>query len=95
MPRAGQRFDPRIEPGARHDNPLSGARFTQVHSTPRIHSRVHRPRPRPSAPGGYYLVGADGGVFALGDAQYQGSMGNTKLNRPVQSIVADPDGEGY
>ena len=34
-------------------------------------------------------------MFALGDAHYQGSMGNIKLNKPVQSIVVDPDGEGY
>jgi hypothetical protein len=44
---------------------------------------------------GYYLVAADGGVFALGDAKFEGSMGDTKLNKPVQSIVPDPDGQGY
>ena len=44
---------------------------------------------------GYYLVAADGGVFALGDARFEGSMGDTKLNKPVQSIVPDPDGQGY
>jgi hypothetical protein len=44
---------------------------------------------------GYYLVAADGGVFGLGDAKFEGSMGDTKLNKPVQSIVPDPDGQGY
>jgi hypothetical protein len=44
---------------------------------------------------GYYLVAADGGVFALGDAKFEGSMGDTKLNQPVQSIVPDTDGQGY
>ena len=28
---------------------------------------------------GYWLVGADGGVFAFGDAAYYGSMGGTPL----------------
>jgi hypothetical protein len=32
---------------------------------------------------GYWLVGADGGVFTFGDAQFYGSMGGKHLNRPV------------
>src|SRR5439155_326240 len=37
----------------------------------------------------------DGGIFALGDARFFGSMGNQKLNAPVQSLVPDGDGIGY
>ena len=36
---------------------------------------------------GYWLVGADGGVFAFGDASFYGSMGGKALNKPVTSIV--------
>ena len=36
--------------------------------------------PTPSGKG-YYLVGADGGVFAFGDAQFSGAT----LNRPVST----------
>jgi hypothetical protein len=41
------------------------------------------------------MVGSDGGVFAFGDATFLGSMGGTRLNQPVQSLVPDPDGSGY
>ncbi len=34
-------------------------------------------------------------MFALGDAKFDGSMGDVKLNQPVVAIVPDPDGEGY
>ena len=44
---------------------------------------------------GYYMVAADGGVFAFGDAQFYGSTGAMRLNEPVQSLVPDPDGAGY
>ncbi len=50
--------------------------------------------PTPSGVG-YYLVGADGGVFAFGDAAFHGSMGGMSLNEPVRSLVPDPDGTGY
>jgi len=44
---------------------------------------------------GYWLVGADGGVFAFGDAMFYGSLGATRLNGPVVAITATPDGKGY
>ncbi|HEY3239329.1 MAG TPA: hypothetical protein VGL92_07195, partial [Acidimicrobiia bacterium] len=44
---------------------------------------------------GYYMVAADGGIFTFGDARFLGSMGGTRLNAPVQSLVPDPDGAGY
>src|SRR5207244_13172001 len=31
----------------------------------------------------------------VGDAVYQGSMGGKAVNAPVQSLVPDPDREGY
>ena len=41
------------------------------------------------------MVAADGGIFTFGDAKFYGSMGNTQLNAPVQSLVPDADGTGY
>jgi hypothetical protein len=40
---------------------------------------------------GYWLVAADGGIFAFGDAGFQGSMGATHLNAPVDAIAPTPD----
>ncbi len=37
--------------------------------------------------GGYYLLGADGGVFSFGDAIFEGSTGNLRLNSPVLGIA--------
>jgi len=44
---------------------------------------------------GYWIVGSDGGVFAYGDADFYGSMGDKKLNAPVVGITATPSGAGY
>ncbi len=45
--------------------------------------------------GGYWLVGADGGVFAFGDATFHGSLANTRLARPIVAAIPTPDGGGY
>jgi len=45
--------------------------------------------------GGYWLVGADGGVFAYGDAAFDGSAATLPLNAPVVAVAATPDGGGY
>ena len=44
---------------------------------------------------GYYLVASDGGIFAFGDAQFQGSMGGQSLNQPVVGMSIDPASGGY
>ncbi len=44
---------------------------------------------------GYWLVGADGGVFAFGDAAFYGSLGAITLNGPIVAITPTPDGKGY
>ncbi len=44
---------------------------------------------------GYWLVGADGGVFSFGDANFYGSAANTHLKAPIVGIAATPDGNGY
>jgi len=40
---------------------------------------------------GYWLVASDGGIFAFG-APFKGSMGSTKLSRPVTGMVRYGDG---
>ncbi len=44
---------------------------------------------------GYYLVGSDGGIFAFGGAQFYGSTGNLKLQRPVVGITVTVNEGGY
>ena len=49
---------------------------------------------------GYWLVGADRGVFAFGDARYFGSCpqsgsGCTSLVSPIVGMTATPDNKGY
>ena len=36
---------------------------------------------------GYWLAGADGGVFAFGDAAYDGSLAQTRLAAPVRGLA--------
>jgi hypothetical protein len=47
--------------------------------------------------GGYWLLGADGDVYAFGDAAVLGSPleDSLDLNAPVAAIAADPLGGGY
>ena len=47
------------------------------------------------AMGGYWEVGADGGIFAFGQAGFYGSMGGRQLDQPVVGMAATPDGRGY
>ncbi len=44
---------------------------------------------------GYWLVGGDGGVFALGDAPFFGSLGAQSISYAIVSMAATPDGQGY
>ena len=44
---------------------------------------------------GYWVLGADGGVFAFGRARYAGSLGGKRLNAAPVSITPTPTGKGY
>jgi YVTN family beta-propeller protein len=44
---------------------------------------------------GYWLVGADGGIFTFGAARFHGSTGNLILQRPVVGITPTSDRGGY
>jgi hypothetical protein len=46
-------------------------------------------------PPGYWLVGADGGVFNYGASGYFGSTGGMHLNQPIVGMASTPDGGGY
>lgn len=53
------------------------------------------PAPPPKPAPGYWQVASDGGVFTFGAAQFYGSTGAMKLNKPVVGMAATPDGKGY
>jgi len=44
---------------------------------------------------GYWLVAADGGIFAYGSAVFAGSTGGMKLVKPIVALAAAPTGQGY
>jgi hypothetical protein len=44
---------------------------------------------------GYWLVGSDGGIYAFGDAHFDGSTAGIALAHPIVGIAATPDGKGY
>ncbi|HVM01347.1 MAG TPA: hypothetical protein VM263_01655 [Acidimicrobiales bacterium] len=44
---------------------------------------------------GYWLVAADGGVFAFGDAAFHGSAGAQRLNQPIVGMAHTPSRRGY
>jgi hypothetical protein len=44
---------------------------------------------------GYVEAAADGGVFALGDAAFEGSLGGTHLNAPIVGTASTSTGKGY
>jgi hypothetical protein len=45
--------------------------------------------------GGYWLAGADGGIYSFGTAQFYGSAGGGAINAPVVGITPTADGRGY
>ena len=44
---------------------------------------------------GYWLIGADGGVFGGGSASYHGGDAGAHLNSPIVGMAATPDDGGY
>jgi Peptidase A4 family/IPT/TIG domain len=49
----------------------------------------------PTSTHGYWLDGSDGGIFTFGSAQFYGSTGSLKLQRPVVGIVPTANRGGY
>ncbi len=81
-------------PGVVGAPPAPGARFFGSMGGTHLNAPVVGIAATPDG-GGYWLVAADGGVFAFGDARFLGSMGGTHLNSPIVGIAATPDGGGY
>jgi len=44
---------------------------------------------------GYWEVASDGGIFAFGDAAFEGSEGGQHLNAPLVGMAITPHGKGY
>ena len=65
----------------------------RLFSAERDNSRVRRVSS--AGPGGYWLAATDGGVFAFGDAPFQGSAGGIRLRQPVVGAAATSRGQGY
>ncbi|HEY6471539.1 MAG TPA: Ig domain-containing protein [Acidimicrobiales bacterium] len=65
-----------------------------AHQTFTIHV-ASAPPPPPPPSHGYWLVGSDGGIFSFGSAQFYGSTGSLRLQRPVVGIVPTRDRGGY
>ncbi len=53
------------------------------------------PSPSPTPQHGYWLVGGDGGIFSFGSAQFHGSTGDLRLQRPVVGITPTSTDAGY
>src|SRR4051812_11425634 len=53
------------------------------------------PTPAKASGAGYWILGSDGGVFSFGGAQFFGSTGGMKLNKPVTGMAATPAAQGY
>jgi hypothetical protein len=51
--------------------------------------------PTSKSAAGYWVLGADGGVFSFGAAKFHGSTGGVKLNKPIVGMAATPKGDGY
>jgi hypothetical protein len=78
----------------------NGSSFTFNGQGVTVGSAMHLDRPvvgMASTPdgNGYWLVGADGGVFNFGSAQFYGSTGAQRLAKPVVGMAATPAGDGY
>jgi len=63
---------------------------TQPPATPPVTSSA-----TPTSTHGYWLDGSDGGIFTFGSAQFYGSTGSLKLQRPVVGIVPTANKGGY
>ncbi|HET7489801.1 MAG TPA: PQQ-dependent sugar dehydrogenase [Acidimicrobiales bacterium] len=74
--------------------PAGGAPFLGSTGGLRLNSPVTGMAATPSGRG-YWMVAADGGVFAFGDAPFLGSAGSLRLTAPVVGMAATPSGRGY
>jgi SpoIID/LytB domain protein len=74
----------------------TGAAFAAAFAADNVQSDWFEVENQPSGGEvGYWVAGADGGIFAFGSAGFYGSMGGRPLDAPVVSMAATPDDGGY
>jgi Peptidase A4 family len=75
---------------------ISNNSFTVAYGS--VAPQVSTTAPAPAqttSPHGYWLVGSDGGIFTFGSAQFYGSTGSLRLQRPVVGMTPTGDRSGY
>ena len=82
--------------------PLSAAEKTRRVNGAAVPVTPPAPAPAATPPAGgasdtagYWIVGADGGIYAYGAAPFKGSTGSLKLNKPMVGMAPTPSGQGY
>ncbi|MCU1458112.1 MAG: Serine/threonine-protein kinase PknD [Actinomycetia bacterium] len=82
--------------GAGSSSPSSASNTVQVADAPTPPTTTAPPNtpPAPSQGPGYWLLGADGGIFSFG-TNFYGSTGAMKLDKPVVGMTSTADGKGY
>ena len=80
--------------GTYSDYPGPGSFGSDVFATSPVPITVALP-PIPPESLGYWLVGADGGIFPFGSAGGYGSTGGIHLNSPIVGIAPGADSAGY
>ncbi|HVE76965.1 MAG TPA: M23 family metallopeptidase, partial [Actinomycetota bacterium] len=84
-------------PDGTYLNPYSSLRLAQGYPVDgRCRYDTNPPSSPSSASGaGYWIASNDGGVFTFGALRFHGSMGGTRLAKPVVGMEATPSNNGY
>ncbi|MGH9917500.1 MAG: hypothetical protein ACRD6W_01305, partial [Nitrososphaerales archaeon] len=91
-----------VTDGSNHS--LGSGAWPQFHHDPQLTGSAIAPAPPPGScipdvppcsTQGYWSTASDGGVFTFGDAQFYGSTGGVRLNKPVVGMASTSDGRGY
>jgi hypothetical protein len=69
---------------------ISNSSFSVTYEAPQVSSSSTT-----SPAHGYWLVGSDGGIFTFGSAQFYGSTGSVRLQRPVVDMTPTSNRDGY
>ncbi len=75
--------------------PVATQQFTLTVNAPAASPPAPPPPPAAAPQHGYWLVGSDGGIFSFGSAQFHGSTGALRLQRPVVGITPTANRGGY
>ncbi|HZU78316.1 MAG TPA: PQQ-binding-like beta-propeller repeat protein [Acidimicrobiales bacterium] len=87
--------------GAKGSNVAEKGSWPMFHHDPQLTGNAGTaynpqvPCSAPAVPGGYWEVGADGGIFSFGNAPYCGSTSGMHLASPVVTMAPTRDRGGY